>query len=472
MISKIACLAAASLLLTACGDSGNTGGEGGTGAQGGAAGQGGTGAQGGAAGQGGAGAQGGAAGGSGGGTAGSGAGFIPDPIPVIDEEPPAPCQAAIDDPYYFQFLDDLCDAKKQPTTQDRDRACPSLDLSPDIQLADGTVVTYKPSSAPVEVDGDALKGIVPDAMDVTVILIRRVNGVPHYRYLSNGTHDIPYQPWSTTKVLAAANAAATLRIQSDYKVGLTAAAGATPLGDLVTSVCNYDYDPYSSNGLGRYFHDIGGRAKANDLIHALWLNRPAAETFGGNYGSPAPPLGYTFEEPSGDSVTITPDQTSGPANHLSSFTTAEAIKRLVLHREEPDQRLPGIQWADIRVLLHGAESSAKYGPWGGMTQDTAIYLQTGHDIDYIEAAQPRPVDPLLQARPRQSGPVPRHRIRLFPRPRRRRQPRPRLGPRIRDLGPPPLRRRHLERARPPPRQGLPRHPHPHRRRPPVERPAC
>jgi hypothetical protein len=354
---------------------------GGHGASGAAGGQGGSGAAAGEGGQGGSGASGGA----GGGTAGGGAGFVPDPIPVIDEEPPPPCQAAIDDPYYFQFLDDVCKAKKLPTAQDRDRACPSIDLSPDIQLQDGTVVTYAPSSAPVEVDDSALKGIVPDAMDVTVILIRRVNGVPHYRYLSNGTHDIPYQPWSTTKVLAAANAAATLRIQSDYKVGLTADAGGTPLGDLVTSVCNYDDDPYSSNSLGRYFHDIGGRKKANDLMHGLWLGRPAAETFGGNYGAPSPPLGYNFTESNGDSVTIAPDMTSGPANYLSSFTTAEAVKRLVLHREEPDQRLPGIQWKDIRVLLYGAEGSAKYGPWGGMTQDTAIYLQTGHDIDYIES---------------------------------------------------------------------------------------
>jgi hypothetical protein len=313
-----------------------------------------------------------------------GSGWVPDPIPAVSDDPPAACQDAIDDPYYFQFLDDVCKAKKYPSVLDRDRACPVLDGSPVITLADGTTVTYEPSSSPVTVDGEALKGLVPDDLNVTVILIRRVGGVPHYRYLSNGSHDLAYQPWSTTKFLAAANAASLLRIQSGYAVGLTASVDGLPLGDLVTSVVNYDSDPYSSNSLGRYFHNIGGRARANDLIHALWLTRPAGETFGGNYGEAAPPLGYTFVEPAGPSVAIQPDQSAGPANKLSSFTMAEALKRLVLHREEANQRLPGIQWKDLRVLFYGAEGSAKYGPFGGMSADTSIYLQSGHDIDYLE----------------------------------------------------------------------------------------
>jgi hypothetical protein len=116
----------------------------------------------------------------------------------------------------------------------------------------------------------------------------------------------------------------------------------------------------------------------------LWLGRPAGETFGGNYGAASPGLPYTFQEDGGASVSITPDTSTGPANHLSSFTMAEAIKRLVLHREEPAQQLPGIQWDDVSTLLHGAEGSTKYGDWGGMSADTTVYFQTGHDIDYIE----------------------------------------------------------------------------------------
>jgi hypothetical protein len=203
------------------------------------------------------------------------------------------------------------------------------------------------------------------------------------RKLSNGSHDQAVQPWSTTKFLAAANAAASLRIASGYQVGLTATVGSVSLGDLVTSMHAYDDDPYGSNALGRYFHDIGGRQRANDLIHALWLDRPATETFGGNYGAASPPLGYTFTD-GGNQLTIDPDTSSGPANHLSMYTLAEALKRLVLHREEADQRLPGIQWPDIQTLLYGAAGSATYGDRGGMTRDPAVYLQSAHDIDYLE----------------------------------------------------------------------------------------
>lgn len=312
--------------------------------------------------------------------------YQPGPIPYVDEDGlPLPCQAALDDPWYFQFLDNLCNEKVFPSSQDRDRTCPLADESPFVTLQDGTVVEYKSSSAPVAVDGQALKGIVPDSLKVMVILIRRIDGVPHYRYISNGFHDAALQPWSTTKFLAIANAAAYLRVASNYGVGLTASAKGYKLGDLATAVHTYDNNPASSNGLAAWFHDIGGRQQANALIHELWLKRPAAETFGGNYGDASPSwLGYTFHEPDGGpKVTVTPDNYCCFANNLSLFTLAEALKRLAVHMHEPDQRLPGIQWADIKQLFYGALEST-YGKWGGMSSDTAIYIQMGHDIDYIE----------------------------------------------------------------------------------------
>ena len=318
-----------------------------------------------------------------GGVGGSGgAPYVPEPIPEIDPEPPALC-ANPQPADYFQFLDDTCGAKVFPSYEDRDVACAVDDASPTVTLADGTTVTYAPMTAPIVIE-DTLTGIVPDELFVTVILIRRVGGVPHVRYLSNGSAETAYQPWSTTKVFAAANAASRLRIASDYELGLTASVSGYELGDLVTSVCNYDYNPFSSNSLGRYFHDVGGRARANDLIHALWLNRPASETFGGNYGEASPGIGYSFTEPSGETLSITPDTSAGPANHLSSLTVAEALKRLVIHREVEEQRLPGIQWADIETILYGARESTEYGFWGGMSRDTAIYLQTGHDPAYLD----------------------------------------------------------------------------------------
>ncbi|MFH1531635.1 MAG: hypothetical protein ABIK09_12990 [Pseudomonadota bacterium] len=51
-------------------------------------------------------------------------------------------------------------------------------------------------------------------------------------------------------------------------------------------------------------------------MHALWLDRPAGETFGGNYGDASPPLPFTFVESGGAAVTVTPDTSSGFANNL------------------------------------------------------------------------------------------------------------------------------------------------------------
>ena len=284
----------------------------------------------------------------------------------------------------MQFLDGVCEGKIFPTDTDRDRPCPILDLSPEVPLTGGGTAIYRPADAAIEIDGGALVGVVPDELDVTVILIRRVNGVPHLRYLSNGSHFDTYQPWSSTKFLAAANAGARLRLASGGAVGLTATVDQLPLGDLITSMHTYDWNAYSSNSIARYFHDVGGRQRANAMIHGAWLGRPEGETFGGNYGEPSPGLPYTFEEESGATVSIPPDGTSGPANHLSSFTEAEALKRLVLHREDPGHALPDITWDDLRVLFRGAESSESYGPFGGMSADKAIYLQAGHDMEYLE----------------------------------------------------------------------------------------
>jgi hypothetical protein len=178
---------------------------------------------------------------------------MPEPIPAIDDEPPPPC-AGPHPAGYYQFLDDVCHVKRVPTHADREQACPIVDLD---------AAGYQAGGAPIVVE-DVLADLVPAEVDVVVIEIRRVAGVPFYRYLSNGTAERAVQPWSSTKWLAAANAGARLRRASTGQVGLTASVGGYPLGDLVTSMTNYDGAPYTSNALGRYFHDIGGRAAAND----------------------------------------------------------------------------------------------------------------------------------------------------------------------------------------------------------------
>ena len=57
-----------------------------------------------------------------------------------------------------------------------------------------------------------------------------------------------------------------------------------------------------------------------------------------------------------------------------------------MHREDAAQRMPGIQQADIETLFYGALSSPWFpGSMGGMSADTAIYVQAGHDIFYLDA---------------------------------------------------------------------------------------
>jgi hypothetical protein len=61
------------------------------------------------------------------------------------------------------------------------------------------------------VDDQSLKDVIPHDTLVTLLEVRRVRGVPYYRYLSNGNHNTPFQPWSSSKIFAASNAADHMR---------------------------------------------------------------------------------------------------------------------------------------------------------------------------------------------------------------------------------------------------------------------
>jgi len=314
---------------------------------------------------------------------GSDDGFGPVGAPEGDAEgkADAPCAAATSiDP---EFLHDPCHRKRQPSDPDRDWTCPVSFSSPS---PPGLAGAYRPGTDSIVVEALALAGIVPAELKVTLVLVRRVGGVPYYRYLSNGTHADAFQPWSSSKFLAVANAAAQLRARSAGRVGITASTqNGTPLGDLVTVIHSYSEGRYTSNGCAAYFHDIGGRVNAQAMTHRAWLNRPASESFGGNYGAPPPALGCVFTEADGSRLSVTRDTVAGIPNHLSTLAMAEALKRLVLHREDAATRLPGIQWKDLRVLFYGPERSSLFpGRAGGMSADRAIYVQSAVDIAQVE----------------------------------------------------------------------------------------
>ena len=280
-------------------------------------------------------------------------------------------------PHYFTYLDDTGCRKRVPLDQDRGFMCPtSLSTDSLAALNEQLPTPYAAATEPVEVDVTTLKGVVPDDLSIALILVKRVNGVPYYRYLSNGSHDKVLEPWSSSKFLAVINAASSLRYHSEGALGLDAMAGELPLGDLVSALHSYDEERYTSNSLSAWFHDIGGRAFANGIIHERWLKRPVEERFGANYGDRSADIPYKFKL--GDKeIEIDKDQAWYPSNALSTFTLAEALKRLVMHREDRVTRLEEITWEDVEVLLYGAPQSLWYGPEDaqGMQGDSAVYLQ-------------------------------------------------------------------------------------------------
>ena len=295
---------------------------------------------------------------------------------------------------YLKYLDDTECRKTLPSNRDREFHCPVISKAE--QLPSG----YLPWSveAPL-VDSEALKAIIPEDVSVTVILIRRVDGVPHYRYISNGSHDRILELWSSSKFLGIMNASENIRYYSDGEIGLDSAIKVMaddetdldnvtveiPLGDLATIVHNYDEKQYTSNGLMYWFHDIGGRHFANQLIHERWLHRPEEEVFGANYGAKPPELGFTFSK--GErSVDVKPDQGWTRSNKLSTYTLAEALKRLVMYRENPESNLEFSTWEDVKVLLYGAPASSWYTEEipQGMESDPSTYVQEAVDIKALD----------------------------------------------------------------------------------------
>lgn len=284
---------------------------------------------------------------------------------------------------WLEFHDDSHCRKVEPSNKARTLSCPNV-------ATDAT--GFSPSSGPMQFDEGVLRGIVDPDIKMTAILIRRVNGVPYYHYMSNGTGSDQVYPWSSSKFMGVAFAAQSLRNASGGAVGLTAstasALGPIPLGDLVTIVHSYDpaYDHaggYPSNGLSRYFLNVAGRDHANAMLHG-WLGRPQ-ESLGANYGAnPPSDLGYTFTDPSQATVTLGADG-SGYETSLSTWTMAEMLKRLAVW-DDVATRLPGLQPADLETLFYGAADSRIFpGELGGMSADLSLVVQGALDMRTVDA---------------------------------------------------------------------------------------
>jgi hypothetical protein len=145
----------------------------------------------------------------------------------------------------------------------------------------------------IHVNTTALNEYLQGEANLCLILIKRWKGpspsagVYFKYYCSEGDTTNAYQPWSSTKIYAAANAGGHIReVCPDHGLisSTTGEHGVTPLGDLMTIITSYDSTmDYTSNGLSFYMHDLGGRYRLLDQLQAWYPTQKGNLSLGGNY---------------------------------------------------------------------------------------------------------------------------------------------------------------------------------------------
>ena len=326
--------------------------------------------------------------------------------------------------HHLKYLDDSKCAKIFPSSYDTDFRCPGS-ISSLEDLPPG-YVEDQPFSTEIPIDISTLPALGLDpATRACLVLTRRVQKHDSFhlynKYLCNGadSRDGAHETWSSSKIYAVAQAAGNLRSNRSEsncgpQLGLTGSVdgmhGRTLLGDLATIITSYDETMnYSSNSLAGWFNGIALRARENALVQD-WLGSvsPLSEpqSLGGNYGEPEPPdiagppvilssNSLNVQEMGSNSLrktqqcTLASDTSGIYANSLSALSQAELVRRLVQHRDlQPDLQFPGVRWADIQQLLYGAggiRGSLFPGQrWGGMTADTAIFVQSALNMSAVQ----------------------------------------------------------------------------------------
>lgn len=318
----------------------------------------------------------------------------------------------------LEYLDDAKCAKVFPSSFDRNQwSCP---ITYDVDSLPEGFALDKPLSS-VDVDTETLGNVVTNGASICAIVTKRVQSSVdsdavklYHKYYCAGEYsrDAASETWSSSKIFAMANAAGHLRtnesdcMNSIGELGLDGNTegkhGQTPLGDLSTVVCSYDTTAgYSSNSLSSYFHDIGFRDRLNELVMPggwLWgddsgKNNPEPNSLGGNYGEATPSdLGFTISKDMDGKGEVQCDVDKDPwptvyDNSLSSLAAAEMTRRIVQYRDIPESmRFPGMTWEDAKEELYGAEESVLFPglQWGGMTADTAIFIQSSLNMTTVE----------------------------------------------------------------------------------------
>lgn len=282
-----------------------------------------------------------------------------------------------------------------PKNQDRNFTCPVAFASSQTQRF-GINATYIPfkSNSERESSWAALNSVTdpivsPSELKLTFIDIRRVNGIPHYHYFSNNTQGTPVQPWSSSKMFAFAMAADSLREQSQGRFGLDSftddvlcGGKKVHIGELITLATTYihpDGCAYTSENISTWAQNISGRLHSHSIIRK-WLGRPEPEDLSGGYGNNSSALGSEIESRAGQKFSVTLDASHAGRNYLSTYSMAEFLKRMVMHREDAASRLPNAQWEDMKVIFYGGkQEDAKFLPtWkvGGMLGGPSTYIHS------------------------------------------------------------------------------------------------
>lgn len=324
------------------------------------------------------------------------------------------------DGHNLKYLDDSQCAKVFPSSYDREFTCDVSVASPGSleKLSSMGFAKEQPLSSMTasQIDVSTLPAIgVSPNVRACVVVTKRIQsesgGIELYnKFLCNGvdSRDGAHETWSSSKPYAIAQAAGNLRSnasESDChqlgELGLDGRAvngrhGPTLLGDLATIIASYDNTMgYSSNSLSAWFNSIALHFRENDLVQS-WLGSISGSTtdsqsLGGDYGE-HPPTDIalpTSLSPSDDpgSTCVLPADTSGPySNTLSALSQVELVRRLAQHREiAPHLQFPNTTWPDIQQILYGAgggrESLFPTEAWGGMTADTAIFVQSASAVN-------------------------------------------------------------------------------------------
>ncbi len=250
-------------------------------------------------------------------------------------------------------------------------------------------------------DDHALDGLVPSDASAMLIDIRRVNGKPAYAYYgANGDRHATYDPWSSSKFIAASAAMGRVRKESSGRVGARSAVNGYAIGDLVTSM--HAYRPSGkvnaeSNEIAGYFLTVAGASYSNSLFQDRWLNlsndestfhlSTSASRIRSAWGyDPFSPGSRVWRDASGESFSTSPETRMVDEKSISALAQGEWLKRLSQQELVPENGLPNLQRADVDVLFYGAPGSANAGGMLSSVSKAQLESDGLDDFHYVAGA--------------------------------------------------------------------------------------